>query len=142
MHPLSLAKVIESVRRRIAQGDCPTEAPFSREQLENAIVTLATELEDTHAKNLAAANMLERDGEELEELREKYGAAHMRAENALAKLARIEELRDGYREASTDPTFDDRDRGHCRRMANVLEAALSAPPTDDGKPGSPESPHR
>lgn len=41
MHQLAVAEMIKSVRRRIGQGDCPTEAPFGREQLEEALVTLA-----------------------------------------------------------------------------------------------------
>lgn len=41
MHQLAVAEMIKSVRRRMKQGDCPTEAPFGREQLENALVTLA-----------------------------------------------------------------------------------------------------
>ncbi|HTM56691.1 MAG TPA: hypothetical protein VL175_21845 [Pirellulales bacterium] len=36
-----LFEIIKSVRRRQAQGDCPTEQPFSREMLENALVQLA-----------------------------------------------------------------------------------------------------
>ncbi len=41
MHMLAVAEMVKSVRRRMVQGDCPTEAPFGREQLENALVTLA-----------------------------------------------------------------------------------------------------
>ncbi len=41
MHQLAVAEMIKSVRRRMGQGDCPTEAPFGREQLEDALVTLA-----------------------------------------------------------------------------------------------------
>lgn len=41
MHVLAVAAIVMSVRRRQAQGDCPTELPFSHEQLENALVSLA-----------------------------------------------------------------------------------------------------
>lgn len=41
MHKQLLQELVTSVRRRIAQGDCPTEPPFSREQLENAVDALA-----------------------------------------------------------------------------------------------------
>lgn len=41
MHKLAVAEMIKSVRRRMAQGDRPTEPPFGREQLEDALVTLA-----------------------------------------------------------------------------------------------------
>lgn len=41
MHILLVAEIVKSVRRRQAQGDCPTEQPFSLEQLEDALVSLA-----------------------------------------------------------------------------------------------------
>lgn len=41
MHLTALRAVILSVRRRVSQGDCPTEEAFPRETLENALATLA-----------------------------------------------------------------------------------------------------
>jgi len=41
MHLLAVVEMVKSVRRRMLQGDCPIEAPFGREQLEDALVTLA-----------------------------------------------------------------------------------------------------
>lgn len=42
MHPLMLQKVIEACRARIAEGDYPTTPAFTVEQLEDAVVELAT----------------------------------------------------------------------------------------------------
>jgi cell pole-organizing protein PopZ len=41
MHKQLVMEIVASVRRRIEQGDCPIEAPFSREQLEDALDSLA-----------------------------------------------------------------------------------------------------
>lgn len=41
MHPLARLQIIRSVQRRVAQGDCPTEPPHSREILEEVICDLA-----------------------------------------------------------------------------------------------------
>ena len=40
MHLSALKAVLESVRRRVAQGDCPTEPPQSVETLEDALLSL------------------------------------------------------------------------------------------------------
>jgi len=48
VHTLVLLKIIESVRRRQQQGDCPTEQAYSREMLENALAQLA----DNHERAL------------------------------------------------------------------------------------------
>ncbi len=44
MHPLLLDDVIALCRRRLAQGDSPTEQPASVETLENAVIQLADTL--------------------------------------------------------------------------------------------------
>lgn len=41
MHKLAVQRIVDSVQRRVAQGDCPTEPPQSRETLEEVIVELA-----------------------------------------------------------------------------------------------------
>lgn len=41
MHPMMLAALVESVQRRVDQGDCPTEPPQHREHLEEAVLQLA-----------------------------------------------------------------------------------------------------
>jgi hypothetical protein len=53
MHPLLLDEVIESVRRRVGQGDCPTEAPQSRETLENAVLDLDRNFHEARGEALA-----------------------------------------------------------------------------------------
>jgi hypothetical protein len=45
MHKLAVAEMVRSVRVRLQQGDCPTEAPFGRELLEDALVSLADSFE-------------------------------------------------------------------------------------------------
>lgn len=40
MHPAAVVAICDSVSRRIAQGDCPTEPPQSRETLEEALMEL------------------------------------------------------------------------------------------------------
>lgn len=54
MHPLLLDDVIALCRRRLAQGDSPTEQPASVETLENAVIqladTLASELRELERK--------------------------------------------------------------------------------------------
>lgn len=44
MHLLAVKKLVESVRRRERQGDCPTEPVLSVENLEDLVVTLADQL--------------------------------------------------------------------------------------------------
>lgn len=43
MHPLLTEKIIENVRRRIAQGDNPSQPPHSVETLEDALDSCAAE---------------------------------------------------------------------------------------------------
>ena len=43
MHKLLVEKMVESVRRRVAQGDCPIEPAYSVEILEHCIVELAAD---------------------------------------------------------------------------------------------------
>jgi hypothetical protein len=38
MHTLAAGAIVGSVKKRIAQGDCPTEPPFDRETLEDALM--------------------------------------------------------------------------------------------------------
>jgi hypothetical protein len=40
MHPTALVALVHSVKRRIKQGDCPTEPPHSRETLEEMVSDL------------------------------------------------------------------------------------------------------
>lgn len=40
MHPTALVELAHSVKRRIRQGDCPTEPPHSRETLEEMVSDL------------------------------------------------------------------------------------------------------
>jgi hypothetical protein len=40
MHPTALVELVHSVKRRIKQGDCPTEPPQSRETLESMVESL------------------------------------------------------------------------------------------------------
>lgn len=40
MHPLAVKEIVESVRLRAAQGDCPTEPAQSVEVLEQAILEM------------------------------------------------------------------------------------------------------
>lgn len=40
MHPTALVELAHSVKRRIRQGDCPKEAPHSRETLEEMVSDL------------------------------------------------------------------------------------------------------
>ena len=40
MHPTALVELAHSVKRRIRQGDCPTEPPHSRETLEEMVSEL------------------------------------------------------------------------------------------------------
>lgn len=40
MHPAAVIKIVESVQRRVRQGDCPTEPPQSRESLEETVLEL------------------------------------------------------------------------------------------------------
>lgn len=40
MHPTALVELAHSVKRRIRQGDCPTEPPQSRETLEEMVSDL------------------------------------------------------------------------------------------------------
>lgn len=40
MHPALVIKIVESIQRRVAQGDCPTEPPQSVETLEGAVLEL------------------------------------------------------------------------------------------------------
>lgn len=41
MHKLAVERIIDSVQRRVAQGDCPTEPPQTVETLEEVICELA-----------------------------------------------------------------------------------------------------
>lgn len=38
MHTLAAGRIVGSVRKRLAQGDCPTEPAFDRETLEDALL--------------------------------------------------------------------------------------------------------
>ena len=40
MHPFAALKIVESIQRRMRQGDCPTEPPVSREALEETVLEL------------------------------------------------------------------------------------------------------
>jgi hypothetical protein len=40
MHALAAAAVVNSVRRRVSQEDCPTEPPFDIETLQDALLEL------------------------------------------------------------------------------------------------------
>jgi hypothetical protein len=50
---LVVTEIIKSIRRRQDQGDCPTEPPVGREQLENALISLADEFEAVKVENEA-----------------------------------------------------------------------------------------
>lgn len=41
MHPRMLYEVVERCRQREREGDCPSNAPFSVEALESAVIELA-----------------------------------------------------------------------------------------------------
>lgn len=43
MHKLAVEAIVNSVQKRVAQGDCPTEPPQSLETLEEVICALARE---------------------------------------------------------------------------------------------------
>ena len=45
MHKLMLDEVVKRCRQRQSEGDCPTVEPFTVEQLEDAVVELASMLE-------------------------------------------------------------------------------------------------
>lgn len=53
MHKLILDQVVASVRRRVEQGDCPTEPAQSVETLELAVIQLA---EAAKARSLSKDN--------------------------------------------------------------------------------------
>jgi len=54
MHSLAVKAIVASVKLRQTQGDCPTEPPFTREQLEDTLVSLAGMYEKTGGQLLAA----------------------------------------------------------------------------------------
>lgn len=45
MHPVSTDMIVKEVRQRSSEGDCPTVQARSVEQLEDAIMDLASRLE-------------------------------------------------------------------------------------------------
>ena len=53
MHELMLREIVKRCRQREAEGDCPTEAAFSVEQLEDAVIELASRVETVLARSLS-----------------------------------------------------------------------------------------
>lgn len=45
MHPIAVWKIVDSVRLRVNQGDCPTEPPHSRETLEEVVLELSAQVQ-------------------------------------------------------------------------------------------------
>lgn len=68
MHTLAAGRIVGSVQKRLAQGDCPTEPPFDRETLEEALLevhrlfvreqAIRAALEDGIRGALAAASQI------------------------------------------------------------------------------------
>ena len=51
MHPLMVKEIVARCRQRQSEGDCPTVPPFSREQLEDCIVQMASDTGLRHARD-------------------------------------------------------------------------------------------
>ena len=88
MHKQLVSGMVESVRARIAQGDCPTEAPFAREQLEDALVSLADMADFTTDELRSICTALDT-------------VANLRAENARLREA-VENLTQELQRCATD----------------------------------------
>jgi len=85
MHPMLLEKVIESVQKRVNQGDCPTEPPQSRESLEDAVLELKRDYDDArlHALQILASAMQKFAPDLMKVLAERWQADARRKDIAL-----------------------------------------------------------